>query len=348
MDRLERLAVHLREAVRLAHSAEASELRISLMLFDGAVELMMHRAIEGELMFNSFNRRTLERAREFAKESPEAREYFAEYFAESIASLSSSVISKTRERKLDREFGQKLDFLAERGDIPVEQARVIRKLHDYRNETYHRDHVRTETIRPAVRLYGFIALELLETIRGGLMYLLLSPAPKSLTDLAPGLAPFSGEHRAQVAAALRERLGFHEGDIPSAELSDHVVARIDSIFATLDSIVRDLRDLYGESSGQAAFDRLTILHVVQLTEEEVSALTSAAETQATDVPVTFQRLAEWRSRAEALAESSDVLEAFARFAELEDEMEPFETQLGNFASELDSQVQFQYDLARGK
>lgn len=111
MERLERLSVHVREAVRLANSANAAELRLALMLFDSAAELMMHRAVETELAFNSIARQTLQTARTHSQESEMARQHFEE----TIASLSRSVVSEKRQARIERHFGSKIEFLLERG-----------------------------------------------------------------------------------------------------------------------------------------------------------------------------------------------------------------------------------------
>src|SRR4051794_35335838 len=46
MERLERLVIHVEEALRLARYEDEAHLRLALMLLDSAAELILHRAVQ--------------------------------------------------------------------------------------------------------------------------------------------------------------------------------------------------------------------------------------------------------------------------------------------------------------
>ncbi len=66
------------------------------------------------------------------------------------AELDAQVLSQTRARRIRERFDAKIDFLVEVDALTQPLSRVLVKLHRYRNEAYHRDKVRSETIHTAV------------------------------------------------------------------------------------------------------------------------------------------------------------------------------------------------------
>lgn len=57
---------------------------------------------------------------------------------------------------------------------------------------------------------------------------------------------------------------------------------------------------------------------------------------------------QWWAEGEALASHADDLAAFAAFADLEDAFEPLEELVDRLATDVDRELQLQYDIARGK
>jgi hypothetical protein len=71
------------------------------------------------------------------------------------------LISADRKRDIRRSFEEKLRFLSEERDyVEVSSARTLPALHRYRNEAYHRDRVRKETLRPVVLLFFELVCDL--------------------------------------------------------------------------------------------------------------------------------------------------------------------------------------------
>jgi hypothetical protein len=159
VQRLERLVVHVEEALRIAQNADEAHLRVALVLLDSAAELLMHRECSELLHEESFEFGQLQ-----ALES--SQRYFEKYrgaeYEAYAEKLRAKVTSKARRREIDRDFNAKAKFLAEKGCLPFPQDRVLRKLHQYRNEAYHRDNVRSDTLRSAIDIYAFLACDMMQ------------------------------------------------------------------------------------------------------------------------------------------------------------------------------------------
>ena len=52
MERLYRTVVQLEEAKKLVEQGDVANLRLALILLDNAVDVMMHRVIEGKMMYS--------------------------------------------------------------------------------------------------------------------------------------------------------------------------------------------------------------------------------------------------------------------------------------------------------
>ena len=84
------------------------------------------------------------------------------------AELSAQVVPDSRAQKIRRFFGEKLAFLSvDRNRMATPVARVLRHIHQYRNESQHQDRVRVGSIQPATLILFDIATELFVTLRSG-------------------------------------------------------------------------------------------------------------------------------------------------------------------------------------
>ena len=159
MRRLTQTAVQLEEAKRFVLTGDVPHLRLALILLDNAVEVMMHRAVGDELEHASFYSRLLERLPPGPLDADGER---------MRSEFSAHVVPDKQARKVRRFFGEKLTFLAtDRDRISRPVARVLRHIHDYRNETQHQDRVRVGSLRPATLILFDIATELLVTLNPG-------------------------------------------------------------------------------------------------------------------------------------------------------------------------------------
>jgi hypothetical protein len=73
--------------------------------------------------------------------------------------------SKNQIAKIRMDFSEKLRFLAWRGNIPPVYVKAASRLHEYRNEMYHREEVRPEALRIVAHLYASIRADFLDLLK---------------------------------------------------------------------------------------------------------------------------------------------------------------------------------------
>lgn len=332
----------MEEGFRLAGSEETTQLRLSLLLFDSAVELLMHRQVEADLYWDRLRRAQLEHLSGLldltGSPPPKIQDIHSE--------LQTSVLSRRRARDLERDFGAKARYLNEKGQLTGPVLQALLKLHQYRNETYHRDVVRLGSLRPAVRLYGYVACLVMQSL-----------PPSSLThgsSVPPVLQRVLGARnprvgigfglQANVAQALLDQHWQEPLREVTGDLADHVVDRLDQMNEVLSFAAPFIRDAH---PGQA-WDEEAVLHFVQIEDERFAALGSAEQCRSYPVPAPIGALSDWRQRAEELRSADDVLAAFVQFAAVEDQMEPVETKCLELAAAIDGAIQDEVDRRRGK
>ena len=98
-------------------------------------------------------------------------------------------------------------------------------------------------------------------------------------------------------------------------------------------------------------DRATALKVAQLgplvQRHEIDPRRDA-EVLAYEAPWTIKRVRALNAPIGAIRLATDRLDAFARFSEVEAELEPLETQVRELSTSVDQSIQFEIDRARGK
>ena len=134
LERLEMTAVQLDEARNLLDRGTVSHARLAFILLDNAAEVIMRRNAEVELAANMLLERIRDRWEEILADDPgdaEARRHHDE--------VHDKIVPERVRRELSRNFDASVDFIRDRGGIQETEARVLKKLHWYRNELYHRD-----------------------------------------------------------------------------------------------------------------------------------------------------------------------------------------------------------------
>jgi hypothetical protein len=341
VERLERLVVHVEEAVRLGAMADEAHLRLGLMLLDSAAELLMHRVCEPRLDHAEAEREIL-------------RGFEAMYEAtgrgtETIAELRGKVIPGSRRRRIERDFGAKCDYLHEQGLLAGPQARVLKKLHKYRNETYHRDQLRPETLASAAKVYIYLVCSMMRDfpvqmmcygaeLPAGLLRYLASDERgiRLVLDVGPGL-------QARIAARLLDESGVDHPARLGEALSQHVRDRL----GDLERAAWEPASFLARP-GDDCWDLEAILGLVQIDSGDLGRVRSSDDARSLAVPVRVVQIRQWRAAGEALAVQADDLAAFAAFADLEDAFEPVEALVMKLAMDVDREIQLQTDFARGK
>mgnify|MGYP006928160619 CR=1 FL=1 len=114
---------HCKELIK---KDEISYLRMALILLDNAAEVLMQRKVEEEFSWEDFRKPWQENAKKlnFPITDP----------------LSRPLTSDKKRKKIESYFDEKAKFLSkEKGLIDPSVAQVLKILHRYRNEVFHRD-----------------------------------------------------------------------------------------------------------------------------------------------------------------------------------------------------------------
>ena len=160
----------------------------------------------------------------------------------------------------------------------------------------------------------------------------------------PGLLGVGTELQARIATRLLNETGVAQPAQLGEALSQHVCDRLSELVEATEEPASFLCRP-GQDEG---WDLEAILGLVQLNPKDWDRVRSSADAQALNVPVRAEQIEQWRAAAEALAEVTDDLTAFAAFADLEDAFEPIEARVIKLAMDVDYEIQMQIDIARGK
>ena len=227
---LELVIVQFEEVKRLIKFCRVPQLRLAFILLDSAVELIMYRAIRSELASEELQVRMLENYRIF-----EAMGRGTDATRKAMRELENETTSKARRKKVDRDFSQKVDFMIEREKLPTELGPVLKRLHEYRNETYHRDQHRLAVMQPAVVIYFDVAC----TVLSGHPW----PNIGESEELAPELARYQGnppawqdyDLPARAATELRKDVGLDLAVVRAA-LRSHLLERLQGLEEDIDYV----------------------------------------------------------------------------------------------------------------
>lgn len=338
---LERLAVHLREAERLTSSSNVSELRIALILLDSAAELQMYRQAQSELGSAQMYTNAVNR---IEGQIAQGR-VLTESEQESLEDSRSKSVSKTRRKKIDRDFSEKAAYLSERGLFSPAEVRVLNKLHDYRNATYHRDILRPDTVKSAVHIYLWLNCQMMLRFKPMMIELLSPPWPDTLEPFFSGRPDFTMTTGVrEVATTILDRSGLLAETAPSSFLSSHALDRIEALVEEIERCAYDINSL----SGRQDYDFDIFLFDAQLRASGAPYPSTPEELKKIKTPVTRRTFAEWKLRATELSYESDPIIGFSKFADLEDELERIEDPVEQQAYEIDEEIQRRIDWARGK
>lgn len=340
MERVERLVVHVDEAVRLSEARDVSRLRISLLLLDSAAELILYRESSHRL---AWEEPLLQHLASFESQEKHGHKLTPRQ-ARHREELRATTTPKAERRRIERYFDAKAEFLHKAGVLPEAYVRCLRKLHKYRNEAYHNDHVRYGSLLSAVRIYIYIVCEMM---RG------MTPHVVSLVglDQLPGIRKYVGadefdplEVQQRVAERMLERTGLGEPEEIGHELSEHLLNRIADVEDSLKFIADHLNDIH---FGEESWNTADVLRLIQ-GEGQLSPFASLQEVRSITVPIDSSAIERWRLDASRTAEDPDALTAFSRFADIEDAFEVIEQKVVEAATAVDHEIQLQIDIARGK
>lgn len=340
LERWEMMAVQLDEARGFLARGTVTYARLAFILLDNAAEVIMRRNLEREMAHNSRLEQIRDAWKELVAESPDNAEAKRQ-----LREAQSEVVSKRTRKALADGFDPKVDFIRDRDGIHATEARVLKKLHRYRNELYHRDHMRPETILSACLLYFDLTCTLFERLPQAQFstVTLHMQAPPELRKFCPAGTDAYPEVE-QVTAGLRSGLGVDDAGLMEA-LAGHLTARLDDLDAAA-SRVEGL--LFGDLPQHASSVpwRQLVVHLAQWDGEELPG--SFDELLAARVRYGEGDLAVWRQMVAGARDAVGRLELFAAFADTEDAFEPFEERMMALDLRLALEIQRDVDMYLGK
>ena len=324
MQRLSFILFQLDEARRYILDGRPQHLRLAFLVLDNAAEIQMDRRIRQDMESHDM-RESLRNSllRDVARRPHETMPTSLQEI------IDWRPLTPSQKRKIDRFHEDKLTYLVDNGGLDVTVAAALKHLHKYRNEAYHRAHIRPGTIRPATLILFEINCEML---------LSLYPGPKMwggdedyswIKERFDYDFFFDRKQLPSIVDQLRLELLPSEEAVATA-LADHLRDRLSQLDESLAFIV--------ENSGRAN------------TKEEALRLCQQHEDPPTP-PVqrhSLESLSYLQTRISQVSGANGRMEAFARFAALESEMEPLEKCVDHIVFKIDDAIQSAIDIARGK
>lgn len=258
-------------------------------------------------------------------------------------------LSETQKGSIAREFASKLRVLAWNGNIPAEYVPVLSRLHDYRNEMYHREESRPNALRILAHLYAWLVADLLDRLPPPL-FGISSADPDDLVErtyarmglAAPtgpgGILGLGSEIQKHMAAALREGL-----DLATAPelLSDYAAERVQAVHEDISFAGDFIGDIQ-------RIENVTEMDIVRLIYNTGDPRRSVTEMRNDRAPVTRAKIRRWDEWPVQIRAIKDPVAAFRSLADFENEFEEFESRVHQLASDVDGTIQAEVDRIRGK
>jgi hypothetical protein len=314
------------------------DLRVGFLLFDSAIETLMVRKIRSLSPYL------------LRSESPEwlpSNWHQARAVLTDPTQIQSEkkklgkgdhidwVFSKTQIGKIEKDFSEKLRFLAWHGDIPPEYVKGVSRLHEYRNEMYHREVTRPDALRIVAHLYASITAEFLDLLKPDHI-ISYRPATDStqariyermkmnLPAVAPHVSGGGFELQAIMAASLRRDLVLE--NVPLL-IADYIENRVGNAHEMVEHV--------REFTASMRSEKLS----------EMDTIRTAYATSEASQP-TRAILKRWNDWADKTRDLPDALAAFHSLADFEAEFEAFERIFEELAFQVDEEVDRQIDDAK--
>jgi hypothetical protein len=235
--------------------------------------------------------------------------------------------------------------LQERGCIEVTEGRVLRKLHRYRNELYHRDTIRAETIRSACLLYFDLVCSLFERLRQFGLNTFVKTPPPLLAKYLPPEVDWGLPSPEMIAAHLRAGLDIDDSTLQQTLIA-HLTSRLDDLDASIAYAERALFAVMLKLAPDGPW-REVVIRLAQVHEDH-DLPPSIDDLLKLKLRYGLGDLSKWRASVERMYELDDKLSLFAAYADIEDEFEPFEVYVDDLTERLHYEEQMEEDIRRGK
>lgn len=334
MQRLLYILFQLDEARRYIEDGRLEQLRLALLILDNAAELQMDRGIRDDIEGEEIQERLrIEVLKIPQRERPLILQELAEW----------EPLTTPQKKSIDRVFDEKVKFLTERtSHLESRLAPSLKYLHRYRNEAYHRGRVRHETIRTA-------ALMLLE-----INCQMLLSGPHSGKSYDPredytwilerfGKKPIDIFTNPGTLEIVLDQI--RAGILPTDEflittLTEHLKNRFADLHSKLDFIAESL----------SLSNKEVALKTSQYRTDIKCGAVNKSKCSIDDYQARYQMESVHRlqNSVAGIKGATDRVDAFHKFSELEKEFEPAELCVNQLAEDIESSIEFQLDLQRGK
>jgi hypothetical protein len=340
VEELERTAVQLWEAKRLAEYEDVAHGRLALLLLDNAAETCLMRSARSFLLFDDMYGSMSYRLQDVGPDAEGQRLRIE---------IDAKNLPKGRRRQIERNFNSLVDYVFAQAsfNLQSEFAECLKILHRYRNAAYHRDSVRADVLGPAVQIYFFLCCHLLKHERQVIHEIDLIPTAvaemfgdKMPAPTWPGGGIDSGTLGNELANFFLSTRGLDHAGVASA-LSAHLLGRLAALDRHLTTIGESVRP---------GINRWAVLQLVQQAPAKREDLDkeTPADFWTRPVPVTEVVLADWKMVAMELRGVGIAFDAQRQFAAIEHPLEKLEEPVGRFLDGIERAEQQAMDEMLGK
>ncbi|MCK4947822.1 MAG: hypothetical protein KAS46_05575 [Candidatus Aureabacteria bacterium] len=338
MERIIATVYQIEECKKLILKGDIFSFRMAFVLLDNVAEILMYRRIQSDLAFNEI----WLRHDEMMKTQSTTTEY-------KKWRKNRNIVSRKRKYSISRYFDEKIKFLSEeKSTIRKSEASTLRSLHKYRNEIYHEDKVRRETVQTSTLLLYEIVCKLLPRLHpGSIGYYSGNP------DREERRVFFEKYKNAKTTNNMLKDNGLiiimnslRRGiSLDCNELRKVLQQTLkDRILISLESIDFVMRDGFQCKTREKALKLIQLIHSGKLHgpidyKEPLRNFTPK---------YTMKNFSTWRKKIKKLKELKSKVKLFKAFSAIETEFEKLETMLATAAMELDLAIQHKIDMMRGK
>ncbi|MFH1190272.1 MAG: hypothetical protein V1682_06230 [Candidatus Omnitrophota bacterium] len=328
----------IEECKKLILDGDVTSLRMAFVLLDNAIEILMYRRIKSTLSFNEYWIRADEASKAYMP-----KEEYEKWRKD------KKIVTPKRVKLLDKFFDEKTKFLSEdRSYMTKGMASTLRSLHKYRNEIYHNDSVRRDTIKASTILLFEIACDLLVKLHpGSTSYYSSKPDcndRKVFFDRYKTASNQNGMLKDRglsiIKKSLRKGISIGIDDLRIA-LQRTMYDRINESIENIDFIMRD---------GWRFKTRQKTLKMIQLVHSGtlIGPVDYKKPLKEFNAKFTMNNILLWKRQVKNLSRAKTSIRLFKDFAEIEAGFEELESILTDAAVGLDREIQHQIDMARGK
>lgn len=328
MENIWNIVDQLEEAKKLISLGKTSSLRMALLLLDNTAEILMHREVMDLFFYEEFYKRL----DKYAKTTLPDNAYKQWRQTEKIRFIETK-----RMQQIDKSFDAKIKYLSENNDrIKKPLAKALNFIHRYRNEAYHREHIRKEILRPIVILFFEFVCDL-------------------FVDLWSGSYSFKSTdnwHEYFVKYKISEDHSFQESDLEliSNKLKEGAIIDFQSLKTSLKTNLKNrfadalenIKFLKGERIGSKInlpIDELKFIKNNNIIFED------RIDKELKEIVQEFN-FHDWVKRINELDIYVDKCSLFNVYASIEKEFEAIEYKIQYLADKLDSWIQLQIDIDR--